>query len=514
MRLRHAAPLAFLAAALTLTPSRTAQADDEPLRSRFAIHLEGGAGYMLPEFQRTQLGYGLAIEGAARVGISFVDLLALQLSVSQYAYPINGTSPAGQTGFGGALPVTGGLRLEPMVGRIGRFFVDANAGVVFSGHDPLLIRFGFDAGLGFEFAATRWFGIGLFGRYAHVLHAADDEPSDSMTVVGGLSIALRYSTGGTHREEHREIVANPPPPPPDTDRDGVLDRDDLCVNEPAGAHPDPQRRGCPLTDTDHDEVFDNQDQCVTTPAGPHPDPERRGCPDADTDNDMVLDHDDQCRTEHAGIHPDPARPGCPLPDRDHDTIPDPTDHCPDQFGAPNPNPNRNGCPGLVRVEDGQIRILTPVFFATNRDRILPRSFPVLTAVADALRATPEMRRVAVEGHTDDVGDDARNLALSDRRAASVMQYLVQHGVDATRLESHGYGETRPVLPNTSRANRAANRRVEFRIVDPPQPAGDTTASGAMTPPPTPTPAASAAPVPAAPAAPARPARRRHGRRRH
>jgi outer membrane protein OmpA-like peptidoglycan-associated protein len=473
---------------------------------------------MLPQFQREQLGYGVAVEGALRLDISLVDALALQISGSHYFYPINGTSPAGQSGFGGAIPVTGGLRLEPMVGRVGRFFIDANAGAVFSGHDPLLIRFGFDAGLGFEFAATRWFGIGVFARYAHVLHAADDVPSDAMTVVGGLTLALRYNTGGTHHEEHHEVVAAPPPPP-DTDRDGVLDRDDLCVNEPAGAHPDPQRRGCPQPDTDADGVFDRDDQCVTTPAGAHPDPDRRGCPDADTDNDTVLDHDDQCRTEHAGIHPDPARPGCPLPDRDHDTVPDASDHCPDQFGAPSPDPNRNGCPGLVRVEEGRIRILTPVFFATNRDRILPRSFPVLNAVVDALRATPEMRRLAVEGHTDDVGDDARNLDLSQRRAASVMQYLVQHGVEATRLEAHGYGETRPVLPNTSRANRAANRRVEFRIVDPPQAAPASANDGVVVPATAPAAASttsatppsttSAAPASAAPAQPARSRRHHH-----
>jgi outer membrane protein OmpA-like peptidoglycan-associated protein len=120
----------------------------------------------------------------------------------------------------------------------------------------------------------------------------------------------------------------------------------------------------------------------------------------------------------------------------------------------------------VLVRDGQIRIQRPVFFATNRDRILPRSYPVLFAVAEAMRATAAIERVSIEGHTDDVGDDARNLALSQRRADSVMRFLVDHGIGAERLEAHGYGEARPIADNHRAAGRALNRRVEFHIVTP------------------------------------------------
>ncbi len=280
----------------------------------------------------------------------------------------------------------------------------------------------------------------------------------------------------------------------DADSDGVYDADDLCPSVPRGEHPDPERAGCPAPDSDGDGVFDHEDQCVTTPAGAHPDPERAGCPDGDVDNDQVLDHDDQCRTVHAGVHPDAARPGCPLPDRDNDSVPDPTDHCPDQPGAPSPDPVRNGCPGLVRVEGGQVRILQQVFFATNRETILPRSFPLLQAVADALTASPDIRRVEVEGHTDSVGNDAHNLDLSQRRANSVMAWLTQHGIVATRLEARGYGETHPIATNATGAGRAQNRRVEFHIVDP-APASAAPASAA----PVSAAPASAAPASAAPA---------------
>jgi OOP family OmpA-OmpF porin len=258
----------------------------------------------------------------------------------------------------------------------------------------------------------------------------------------------------------------------DRDRDGVLDPDDQCVDVPQGDHPDPERRGCPLNDTDRDGVFDNEDQCVNEPQGEHPDPNRRGCPDGDADGDGVLNAQDQCRDVPQGSRPDPQRPGCPMPDRDNDTVPDDVDHCPDQPGAPHPDPNRNGCPGLVRVAGCQIQINSPVFFATNRDTILPRSFPVLQAVGDALRATQDIRRVSIEGHTDDVGDDNSNMDLSNRRAASVQRWLVEHQVEPARLEFHGFGETRP-LRNVAglrgralRDARAQNRRVDFRIVDP------------------------------------------------
>jgi outer membrane protein OmpA-like peptidoglycan-associated protein len=305
---------------------------------------------------------------------------------------------------------------------------------------------------------------------------------------------------------HEPMGADPDPdrlgcPLQDADHDGVGNATDLCPNVPAGEHADPQRAGCPAPDTDNDGVFDHEDQCVTTPAGAHPDPERAGCPDADTDNDGVLDHDDQCRTEHSGPHPDASRPGCPLPDRDHDSVPDATDHCPDQPGAPHPDANRNGCPGLVRVEGGQVRILQQVFFATNSDRILPRSYPVLQAVADALHASPDIRRVAIEGHTDNQGDDTRNLQLSDRRANSVMAWLTHHSIDPSRLEAHGYGETRPLASNDTRAGRAQNRRVEFHIVDPaPASAAPATAPSAS-PATSIAPASSTAPTSPAPATP-------------
>jgi outer membrane protein OmpA-like peptidoglycan-associated protein len=149
----------------------------------------------------------------------------------------------------------------------------------------------------------------------------------------------------------------------------------------------------------------------------------------------------------------------------------------------------------VLVDNNVIHINRPVFFATNRDTILPRSRAVLQAVADALRALPEIHRVSIEGHTDDVGPDDRNMDLSQRRANSVMTWLSSHGIDAARLEAHGFGETRPLDPAHTAAARSQNRRVEFHIVDPaPPPAPGASDANASQPPATPP----AAPQPVAP----------------
>jgi OmpA-OmpF porin, OOP family len=259
----------------------------------------------------------------------------------------------------------------------------------------------------------------------------------------------------------------------DTDSDGVFDNEDQCVTEPMGANPDPSRRGCPRRDTDGDGVFDDEDQCVDVAQGPNPDPERRGCPDGDDDHDTVRNSVDQCRAVPQGPQPDPQRPGCPLADRDHDTVPDNTDHCPDQPGVPSTNPLLNGCPNrFIQFDGGAIRLLQPVFFATNRDVILPVSTGVLTAVREALVASTWIRRVRIEGHTDDVNTDEYNLDLSQRRANNVMRWLVQNGVGAERLEARGFGESRPERPVDGlvgprlREARSLNRRVMFIVVEP------------------------------------------------
>lgn len=264
---------------------------------------------------------------------------------------------------------------------------------------------------------------------------------------------------------------NPDPKRPgcplrDRDGDGVVDGDDLCPDTHKGPRPDPKRIGCPILDRDGDEVVDADDVCPDIHQGPHPDPARLGCPASDRDGDEIFDFLDQCPDVHKGPKPDPNKLGCPLPDRDHDTVVDPEDACPDKPGAPHPDPRKNGCPGLVIVQDGKLQILKPVFFATDKDVILKNSFPVLQAVGDALKAQNIIRRIRIEGHTDDRGKTEYNIELSSRRAQSVMRFLVAYGVEANRMEAQGFGPLRPVANNKTATGRADNRRVEFLILDP------------------------------------------------
>jgi outer membrane protein OmpA-like peptidoglycan-associated protein len=453
--------------------------------SRFALRAELGAGLMTPTVQRQTLGYdGVHVQANGRIGFDAVDWLSLQISVSNGFFWANNQRPMGRT-----LAFQGGVRLQPPVGTVGRLWADINPGYFLTGDDR---RFGFDAGLGFEFDLGRAVALGPFAR-AHWVKANPDVhvPSDAFYLSFGLSLSLRVPPDPTveapgDRDGDGVLDAddlcvdvpqgaNPDPsrrgcPRSDRDGDGVFDEEDQCVTTPQGPNPDPTRRGCPRVDTDGDGVFDNEDQCVTTPQGANPDPTRRGCPAGDRDGDGVVDHEDRCPDESRLPFPDPSRNGCPLPDADHDQVPEPPDACPGVPGVPSPDPARNGCPSTdVRMEGGQIRILQQVFFDTDRDTIKRRSNRILQAVADVLRAAPHIRRVSVDGHTDNRADEAHNMDLSQRRAAAVVRWLVEHGIEPSRLEAHGYGPTRPIDTNDTAAGRARNRRVEFVILDPPQP---------------------------------------------
>ncbi len=101
-------------------------------------------------------------------------------------------------------------------------------------------------------------------------------------------------------------------------------------------------------------------------------------------------------------------------------------------------------------------------FATESAEIKPMSKPVLKKLAYIANRCPKTR-IDIAGHTDSRGGNVFNKKLSQRRAESVVSYLVQEGVERSRLTASGYGETKPLLPNTSSKNRAKNRRIEFVV---------------------------------------------------
>jgi outer membrane protein OmpA-like peptidoglycan-associated protein len=118
----------------------------------------------------------------------------------------------------------------------------------------------------------------------------------------------------------------------------------------------------------------------------------------------------------------------------------------------------------VRVTSTKIEILDKVFFDNDKDTIKPVSFPILDQVVSVLKANTQIQRIRVEGHTDRWGPPEHNLDLSKRRALSVKNYLISKGVEENRLESEGYGPTRPLDPRKNFAADDKNRRVEFVIV--------------------------------------------------
>lgn len=118
---------------------------------------------------------------------------------------------------------------------------------------------------------------------------------------------------------------------------------------------------------------------------------------------------------------------------------------------------------LVPIETGQIVRINNLFFSSSKSEITGASFPELNRLAEILIQHPSLE-IEIGGHTDDVGSDADNQKLSQERADKVRQYLYTKNVQFYRMLTHGYGETKPLLPNNDEASRQMNRRVEFKIL--------------------------------------------------
>jgi len=184
---------------------------------------------------------------------------------------------------------------------------------------------------------------------------------------------------------------------------------------PAAAAPGP-------VDSDKDGVLDNADACANTPAGTKVD--ARGC-EIDTDRDGVVDSKDQCPNTPTTLAVD-----------------------------------ANGCPILEAQQKRQELLIN---FDTNKSDVKPEYDDEIEAFAQFLRQYTNTNAV-IEGHTDADGSDAYNQSLSERRATAVMNELVkEHNIPASRLSAVGYGESRPVAPNTTAEGKERNRRIEAEV---------------------------------------------------
>jgi outer membrane protein OmpA-like peptidoglycan-associated protein len=333
-----------------------------------------------------------------------------------------------------------GLELEPSLNF--RPFKDDNI------FNPFLT-----VGVGGGYYSGKWgayapAGVGLQFNFNSLTYLVIQAQYRFTLTKDVLKDNLFYSIGLLQNFGPEKPAVVPPPPPPvilDRDGDGVLDADDKCPDTPGLA----SLQGCP--DRDGDGIADGDDKCPDV-AGIA---KYQGCPIPDTDGDGVNDEEDKCPTVK-GL----ARyQGCPIPDTDGDGVNDEEDKCPNR-----PGPASNmGCPVISKEVVDKINFAAKnVFFATGSYKLLPKSFKSLNEVANLMKAD-ESLMVDIDGHTDAVGSDESNQVLSDNRAASVKNYLVTQGIDASRLKSTGYGETKPVADNTTAAGRAKNRRTEMTV---------------------------------------------------
>ncbi|MBA3463791.1 MAG: OmpA family protein [Deltaproteobacteria bacterium] len=266
-------------------------------------------------------------------------------------------------------------------------------------------------------------------------------------------------------------------PEPDNDRDQILDEDDKCPNVPENRDGFQDEDGCPdkhVNDRDGDRIVDNLDKCPDDPEDYDGFEDEDGCPDPDNDQDRILDVDDLCPDAPEDYDGFEDEDGCPDLDNDKDRIVDKADKCPMEPENYNNVDDTDGCPdrGITELTGSGIITLEPIQFEYNKAIIKKQSYPILDAVIATMNGNPDIALIEVQGHTDERGDDAYNLELSDRRAAAVMEYLTTHGtiaepnkpVDAKRLTSQGYGETQPEDRRHNEAAWAKNRRVAFIIL--------------------------------------------------
>lgn len=281
------------------------------------------------------------------------------------------------------------------------------------------------AGAGVNFWLTKNFGLGVQGDYVST-------PGDKSNVANfwQASASLNFRFGNRDR-----------------DKDGILDKDDLCPDTPGL----PEFQGCP--DTDGDGVPDKDDQCPDV-AGPV---ENNGCPWPDTDGDGVIDKDDACPTV-AG----PAENnGCPWPDTDGDGILDKDDACPTVPGLP----EYNGCPKPKKQTAIELeQQFGSVFFDFNKATIKAESKAALDNAAELIKK--DGGNYLLEGRTDAKGSEAYNLKLSRERAAAVVAALDARGVDANALKSIGVGKAKATVPATATdAERQVDRKVVVTAIE-------------------------------------------------
>ncbi|MFW8590863.1 OmpA family protein [Glaciecola sp. 2405UD65-10] len=252
------------------------------------------------------------------------------------------------------------------------------------------------------------------------------ELSDNLRLI--TEIATYYDFGQRYKDYSAKLglayvfgnVSSTPTSQPDSDGDGVYDAVDRCPSSPAGTSVD--ATGCNI-DMDGDGVNNAQDQCPSTAAGTSVD--ARGCAIKDTDNDGVVDSKDEC--------------------------------------ANTPSSDKVDALGCSVFEKEEVSVELDILFANNSSVISNADSARIQNFVDFMNRYPNTQAV-VEGHSSSVGSAEYNQFLSEKRAKTVRQLLIDdYGIDADRLEAQGFGESQlKDTSNTAEAHRI-NRRIEVKV---------------------------------------------------
>jgi outer membrane protein OmpA-like peptidoglycan-associated protein/opacity protein-like surface antigen len=238
----------------------------------------------------------------------------------------------------------------------------------------------------------------------------------------------------------------------DCDEDGIFGSQDKCprVKEDFDGFEDED--GCPDPDNDMDGILDVDDDCPDDAEDFDGYMDEDGCPDVDRDGDGIMDYEDACPDDPEDIDGFEDTDGCPDPDNDGDGVLDADDQCPDT-----PPGTVVGADGCEWVEPKPELVAVMVNFQLNKSVLRPTEIEKLQGLL-ALLLEDATITVDIGGYASSEGTDEYNLALSQRRAEAVRNYLMEQGVDATRMTVVGYGEQSPLVPNDTEANRSVNRR--------------------------------------------------------
>ncbi|HWN70488.1 MAG TPA: OmpA family protein [Haliangium sp.] len=294
-------------------------------------------------------------------------------------------------------------------------------------------------GVGARYALSPRYGIR--GDFRHGVTAGRIDLASS-TVEAHVGFYYAFSLGSARKAsvevaaaESEAAVSQEPIEPEDKDEDGIPDADDACPEEAELVNDLEDEDGCPEPDADDDGLFGALDKC----------------PEEAEDRDSFEDDD-----------------GCPEPDNDQDAHADASDECPDEAETANGFDDEDGCPDDVPERIAQyIGVIEGIRFGSGSARIQgAQSRTILDEAAAILLEYPSVS-IRISGYTDNRGNRARNVALSRARADAVKWYLVDRGIEHTRLLTMGYGPEQPIAENDTPAGRAKNRRIEFELLTTP-----------------------------------------------